>query len=274
MDHSARRPYYLSAPNDVWSLGVILVNLTCGRNPWKQASVEDSTYRAFASNPEFLKTILPLTDDLNAILCRIFEQNPEHRISLPELRNRILACPRFTAPANSPMEPHPQSPLEYVCDEDAIIDDAEFDAPLSPASTDSASSDEASMTSSVESVGSLEDDFMHEHQQLEAVPQCHPHTFEPEESPMAMFPNQEFVAHTYTGPVPVQVPVQEPMVQVPVAPVQVNQMPSPEQTPNCAPKSHFTFWWDMVKYAQQVPALQPHVPFHQQVPLFATLPGF
>lgn len=252
------------------------MNLTCGRNPWKQASVEDSTYRAYAGNPEFLKTILPITDDLNAILRRIFEQQPEHRISLAELRNRILACPRFTAPAMSPVETPPVSPeptLEYVCDEDAILDDADYDAPLSPASTDSASSDEASLTSSV---GSLEDDFMLDQQQLDGLPQCHPHTFEPEESPMGLFPNQEFVAHTYTGPVPVQVPVQEPMVHVPV---QVNPMPapvpSPEQAPNCAPKSsHFTFWWEMVKYAQQVPALQPHVPFHQQVPLFAALQGY
>ena len=256
------------------------MNLTCGRNPWKQASVEDSTYRAFAGNPEFLRTILPITDDLNAILRRIFEQKPEHRISLAELRNLILACPRFTASAMSPVDTPPASPepaLEYVCDEDAIIDDADYDAPLSPASTDS-NSDEASLTSSVESVGSLEEDFMQQQQQqMDAVPQCHPHTFEPEEHPMPLFPNQEFVAHTYTGPVPVQVPIQESMVHVPVAPVQVNPMPAavpPEQAPNCAPKSHFNFWWEMVKYAQQVPALQPHVPFHQQVPLFAALQGY
>lgn len=38
---------YMSAANDVWSLGVILVNLTCGRNPWKRASMEDSTFQAY-----------------------------------------------------------------------------------------------------------------------------------------------------------------------------------------------------------------------------------
>ena len=43
--------YYASSANDVWSLGVILVNLTCGRNPWKQASFDDSTYRAFTRSP-------------------------------------------------------------------------------------------------------------------------------------------------------------------------------------------------------------------------------
>lgn len=279
LDHAARRPYYLSGPNDVWSLGVILVNLTCGRNPWKQASVEDSTYRAYARNPDFLKTILPLTDELNTILGRIFDQNPDHRISLAELRNRILACPRFTVPAapavvdTPPVSPEPT--LEYVCDEDAVIDDADYDA-LSPAST---SSDDASLTSSVES---LEDEFMHEQQQqqqhqFDSMQQCHPHTFDSADSPMALFPNQEYVAHAYTGPVPVQVPVQEQPMPVHVPVQQVSPMPAsmPEQAPACAPKSHFnSFWWDMVRYAQQVPALQPHVPFHHQVPIFTALQGY
>jgi serine/threonine protein kinase len=88
---------YASAPNDVWSLGVILVNLTCGRNPWKRASHSDSTYRAYLKDRQFLKTILPLSSGLNAILQRVFEPNPMKRITLPELRARIMACPRLTA---------------------------------------------------------------------------------------------------------------------------------------------------------------------------------
>ncbi|KAJ6143464.1 hypothetical protein N7471_002917 [Penicillium samsonianum] len=56
---------YMSAANDVWSLGVILVNLTCGRNPWKRASVEDSTFQAYLKDPFFLKTILPLSSEMS-----------------------------------------------------------------------------------------------------------------------------------------------------------------------------------------------------------------
>ena len=96
LGQTSKRPFYYCAPNDVWSLGVILVNLTCGRNPWKQASVEDSTYRAYTRHHGFLKTILPLTDELDDILARIFTPNPDQRITLPELRQRILECPRFT----------------------------------------------------------------------------------------------------------------------------------------------------------------------------------
>lgn len=102
--HTSHRSSYLCAPNDVWSLGVILVNLTCGRNPWKQASVEDSTYRAFTRNPEFLKTILPVSDELNDILGRIFTRDPARRITMPELVEAIRTCPRFTCPTPLPQE--------------------------------------------------------------------------------------------------------------------------------------------------------------------------
>lgn len=98
LDQSSRRPSYRSAPNDVWSLGVILVNLTCGRNPWKQASVEDSTYRAYLRNRSFLKTILPLSDEINELLSMIFEPNPELRITVSELKRRISQCRHFAAP--------------------------------------------------------------------------------------------------------------------------------------------------------------------------------
>jgi len=104
---------YESAPNDVWSLGVILVNLTCGRNPWKRASFEDSTFRAYMKDPKFLRSILPISPELDSILRRIFEYNPAKRIKIPELRQLIEQCPRFTmrpcvpAPLPSP-QIHPQ----------------------------------------------------------------------------------------------------------------------------------------------------------------------
>lgn len=76
---------------------MILVNLTCGRNPWKVASTgKDSTYRAFRANEDFLKDILPLSEDLNDILKMIFIKDPGQRITLPELRDRIVACPSFS----------------------------------------------------------------------------------------------------------------------------------------------------------------------------------
>jgi serine/threonine protein kinase len=94
--------YYDSAINDVWSLGVILVNLTCGRNPWKRASPEDSTFKAFLQDRNFLKTILPLSSELDTILQRVFEINPEKRVKIPELRSMIFQCQNFTPRIRTP----------------------------------------------------------------------------------------------------------------------------------------------------------------------------
>ncbi|KAF2687352.1 kinase-like protein [Lentithecium fluviatile CBS 122367] len=116
---SAPKAYscYASAPNDVWSLGVILVNLTCGRNPWKRASFEDSTFRAYMKDPKFLRSILPISPELDNILRRVFEFNPARRATIPELRELIMRCPRFTASksaAPTPLPSPPFTPADYA----------------------------------------------------------------------------------------------------------------------------------------------------------------
>lgn len=89
--------HYASAPNDIWSLGVILVNLTCGCNPWRSASsTNDETFRAFLQNPSFLRSILPLSSELDSILQRVFDPNPITRITLSELRICIVNCTKLT----------------------------------------------------------------------------------------------------------------------------------------------------------------------------------
>jgi len=271
LDSSARKPYYMCAPNDVWSLGVILVNLTCGRNPWKQASFQDSTYRAYDGSSDFLKTILPMTDDLNDILGRIFHPCPQLRITLPELRMRIMECTRLTVnsvglPPTPPASPQHITP--YVSPpEEAILDDYDCDSPLSPAST---ISDNGSLTSSGSTISDLDEDFVQEQQQENISFACAPQTFEPEmpRNPV-LFAGQEFVPQHYTGPVPVSMaPPQQPMQCAPI-PIQA-PVPLP---PACQTKPFFPLW-DMVKYVQQqVPMRQPHAPYHPQVQVMPSFPG-
>ncbi|KAH9444250.1 hypothetical protein Pst134EA_032450 [Puccinia striiformis f. sp. tritici] len=86
---------YSTLHNDIWSLGVILVNLTCGRNPWKQACPSDETFRAYLANPDFLRSILPISEGCNSILKRIFSLNPVARISLDELKVEIAQIKTF-----------------------------------------------------------------------------------------------------------------------------------------------------------------------------------
>lgn len=90
---------YATGPNDVWALGVILINLATGRNPWKQASLKDETFRAFLADPDFLLSILPISRELNRILKRIFCIDPVRRITLSELKEKIRNCKYFTRTA-------------------------------------------------------------------------------------------------------------------------------------------------------------------------------
>lgn len=268
---SSRKPFYRCAPNDVWGLGVILVNLTCGRNPWKQASFQDSTYRAFARDPSFLKTILPLTDELNDILGRIFSPSPEHRITLPELRNRILNCSQFTVPAMSVSPPSPPVMPDhinaYVAPEEAVVDDFDYESPLSPAST---SSDEGSLTSSAPTIDDFDDEVFIDgpSSQPDMSQDMNVVAYEPDlTNGTTAFHAQEYMPQQhYTGPVPTAPVVVHSQPPVPPQP-HMQAQPHVTAPASCQPKSYFPFW-DVVKYVQQAPVMPNHVSFHQPVSFF------
>ena len=88
---------YSTAANDVWSLGVILVNLICGRNPWREATLADETFREFLANPNFLLEILPISNAVNDILKRVFCTDEAKRCTLGQLRAWMRAVPSLTA---------------------------------------------------------------------------------------------------------------------------------------------------------------------------------
>jgi serine/threonine protein kinase len=272
LDHSSKRPYYYCAPNDVWSLGVVLVNLTCGRNPWKQASQEDSTYRAFTRSPGFLKTILPLSDELNDILGRIFTPNPEQRITLPELKARILSCSRFTDPPAMalPTLLATPEPIEYVNCEDAVVGLDDLELPLSPLASDSDDdclsdggssclSDEGSLASSVSSLDDFEDDIRRD------IPVATTPPPQPE-GPFAIYEPEEARTTDYSAEYAQFHAMPEPVLQHPM-PVQ-QQAASKYYLPNVV-----SGWVDNLKYAQFAP-VQHHMAIHQQIPLFSIIPGY
>ncbi|ESK84444.1 serine threonine protein kinase [Moniliophthora roreri MCA 2997] len=82
--------------NDIWSLGIILLNLATGRNPWKSASMSDPTFQAYLRDPlGFLPTVLPISQELNAVLVRMLEVDWRERMTLPELRQAIEEVDTF-----------------------------------------------------------------------------------------------------------------------------------------------------------------------------------
>ncbi|KAF5381334.1 hypothetical protein D9615_008384 [Tricholomella constricta] len=76
--------------NDIWSLGIILLNLATGRNPWKSATPDDQTFRAYLRDPiGFLPTVLPISAELNEVLTQMLEVDWRERMTLRELRHAI-----------------------------------------------------------------------------------------------------------------------------------------------------------------------------------------
>lgn len=87
---------YPTRSGDIWSLGVILVNLVCGRNPWRIASPSDESFNSYLADPHFLRKILPVSDECLYILTQIFTVHPEERITLPVLRQLISKVETFS----------------------------------------------------------------------------------------------------------------------------------------------------------------------------------
>ncbi|KAJ3074055.1 hypothetical protein HDU98_012250 [Podochytrium sp. JEL0797] len=102
---------YSPAANDVWALGVILLNLLFGKNPWFEAHMTDAIFSAFAiSNPNILRQQFNLTLQFDAILRRVFELDPRRRCSVLDLKLMVESCTQFvepdpvSTPAAVPME--------------------------------------------------------------------------------------------------------------------------------------------------------------------------
>ncbi|CAE6427131.1 unnamed protein product [Rhizoctonia solani] len=96
-DSPVTSPAYSTRANDVWTLGVVLVNLTTGRNPWEAASPLDATFKSYCDDPaNFLPSILPITPAANEVLIRVFEKDQRKRISIPELREMVARVERWT----------------------------------------------------------------------------------------------------------------------------------------------------------------------------------
>jgi hypothetical protein len=104
-----------------------------------------------------LKTILPLSDELNDILGEVFQSEPSNRITVSELKNRIFHCQSFSAPPlpqgriSLPTPPPSPQAAEYNVSSVSSVSQSSYDSDEgSLSSSGSSSSDESEFCESPE----------------------------------------------------------------------------------------------------------------------------
>ena len=83
----------------MWALGIILVNVLTGRNPWERASVLDRNFVDFlAEGAAFFRTAFPeLSRGACVLLADVLALKPERRMSLSGLREAVEGLESFFA---------------------------------------------------------------------------------------------------------------------------------------------------------------------------------
>ncbi|KIP05659.1 hypothetical protein PHLGIDRAFT_42614, partial [Phlebiopsis gigantea 11061_1 CR5-6] len=81
--------------SDVWSLGVILVNMISSRSPWSKALTSDNCFCEFLLNENYFREMLPISESANAILRQIFAYEPSERITIRALRKAVVDLDTF-----------------------------------------------------------------------------------------------------------------------------------------------------------------------------------
>ncbi|KAK7055511.1 protein serine threonine kinase [Favolaschia claudopus] len=81
---------YCTADSDTWALCIVLLNMIAGMKPWRRAQASDPRWNSFMANPEFLRTICPISRTLNDFLTKCFRIDPTSRLPLVEVKDEML----------------------------------------------------------------------------------------------------------------------------------------------------------------------------------------
>jgi len=86
---------YSCRESDVWSLGVVLLNILFGCNPWQVADDSDDAFRCYLGNTENIRTQFALSHDCYKLLASCFSIDPKERPTLETLRQSVAEMRMF-----------------------------------------------------------------------------------------------------------------------------------------------------------------------------------
>ena len=100
---------YSTRHNDTWALGVILVNMITNRNPWRYATTEDDCFLSYTQDNEFLREVLPISQEVNDLLKLVYTMDANARILLPDLQAKVLKLQTLYDGEEPPVDESPAS---------------------------------------------------------------------------------------------------------------------------------------------------------------------
>lgn len=83
---------YSTRSSDVWSLGIILINLVTGSWAWDRAVDSDIYFTAYKQDREVLRYVFELTGSCSKLISAILEPDPLQRLNMAEMINRFDHC--------------------------------------------------------------------------------------------------------------------------------------------------------------------------------------
>ncbi|KAJ2999044.1 hypothetical protein HDV02_003737 [Globomyces sp. JEL0801] len=90
---------YLSSANDVWSLGIILINMLTGKNPWVEPHPKDKHFKSHlllnSSSVDTFSTQFSFSESFCQVLRLVFDLHPHRRPTARQFLGMIKQIPSF-----------------------------------------------------------------------------------------------------------------------------------------------------------------------------------
>ncbi|KAJ3150448.1 hypothetical protein HDU86_006621 [Geranomyces michiganensis] len=110
---------YDCAKADAWSLGIVLVNLVSGKNPWYEADRSDPLYAAYLDGEDVLRETFGFSAEFDAVVRMILNPDPVCRLPVSEIWTKVKGVRQFydepttatTPPPQQQQMPIPTSPI-------------------------------------------------------------------------------------------------------------------------------------------------------------------
>jgi serine/threonine protein kinase len=100
---------YDAAASDVWSLGILLLALLFGRNPWEEATSIDPSFASYLSKPNLQDLFPTLSRGSLNLLESVLAIEPTNRPSITQLKSRFATLEQLLVTPLVPVPPHKAS---------------------------------------------------------------------------------------------------------------------------------------------------------------------